>query len=411
MSGDTVNKVPLSAVQEKSTSKDKETDEIDLDGFDDSNFVVRGSEETESIEIVFTHPENASDTSISELRDQLRDLQKKDIQDVTHEVDGKKGRIAIENINIAESSDVRNLREVTIQGKFLPWPKHYTSNRPTLYEILDSNIFTFLNTENTFSLDLSLDSGDIKLKGEKTGDVSVKISSAGSFTFDNTESGIIDILRILDSNLNLKNVNSGFLSSLLALNSSSYSELDALGQASRKRKTSSDVSSELDINEILALKLSYKSSANFVLDSTGIFSRQSSFDGQFSSSLDMGGYGSRYGSSYSNIDPYLYIEKTLSKSQNYTLEKSGILDLEKLLTTTIYIKNKIVGDISTKVSFRGKTIMAGGYGSTYGSFYGMPLADLSTKVSVSKRKTLKGSISGSVEILNPYGYRYGNDYG
>lgn len=131
MSGDTVNKVPLSAVQEKSTSKNKETEEVDLDDFNDSNFVVTGSEETESIEIVFSHPEGASDISIPELRDQLRELQKKPIIDVTHEVDGKKGRIAIENFDIAESSDSRNLREVTIQGKFLPWPKHYTSNRPT----------------------------------------------------------------------------------------------------------------------------------------------------------------------------------------------------------------------------------------------------------------------------------------
>lgn len=153
MSGDTVNKVPLSAVQEKSTSKSQENDEVDLINNDSSNLVVRGNKKTEEIEIIFTHTEKSSDISIDELRDELRKLQNDSIENVTHEIDGRVGRIAIENINVPETSDSRNVREIVIQGKFLPWPKHYASNRPTLYEILDSSLFGRLSTNTDLDIE------------------------------------------------------------------------------------------------------------------------------------------------------------------------------------------------------------------------------------------------------------------
>jgi len=311
MSGDTVNKVPLSAVQEKSTSKDKETDEIDLDGFNDSNFVVRGSEETESIEIVFTHPEDASDTSISELRDQLRDLQKKDIQDVTHEVDGKKGRIAIENINIAESSDVRNLREVTIQGKFLPWPKHYTSNRPTLYEILDSSISAILSIDEALNFDLSVDSGLFEIVNETKGNLSRK-NSLSSFDFqsrlafsgygyeygDSYGEGsepILKFKKILTKNQNFELESLGDVSSKQSISTTGNFVLESEGTGNFILSLNSQTELENKNSGKIATKKSLSSSVNpaFVFVDNG-----QEYGKGYGEEYGDNGYAQNYGSNY-----------------------------------------------------------------------------------------------------------------
>jgi len=218
-----VNKVPLSSVEETTINKLKEVDEFDVVDNFDTNFILEGAEELEQIEInVFanqvSHPEDLDvDSQVSE----IKSLSKEDVSENGFIINDKKGFISIENISIPEESNVSNLREITISGKFLPWPKHLPDKPPKNYEFLLKN----LSVEN--SLDgilLEIQALDGEIKSEMFfGSSNIGYGSDYSFHYGNSElvnlNVIYNIIGILESNLKTNSLLSNFLSLSSSLNS------------------------------------------------------------------------------------------------------------------------------------------------------------------------------------------------
>ena len=144
-----VNKVPLSSVEETTSDKSKEVDEFDVVDDFDTNYILEGAEELEQIEFnvlvnEISHPENLDiDSQIKE----IKSLSNKDVSENTFVINNKRGFISVENISISEEGNVSNLREITISGKFLPWPKYFPENKPKKF------IFLFLFDKLNFNFD------------------------------------------------------------------------------------------------------------------------------------------------------------------------------------------------------------------------------------------------------------------
>ena len=158
-----VNKVPLSSVEETTLDKSKEVDEFDVVDDFDTNYILEGAEELEQIEFnVFaneiSHPENLDiDSQIKE----IKSLSNKDVSENTFIINNKRGFISVENISIPEEGNVSNLREITISGKFLPWPKYFPENKPKkfnfLFDKLDFNFDSISDLELLTTLISNID--------------------------------------------------------------------------------------------------------------------------------------------------------------------------------------------------------------------------------------------------------------
>jgi len=368
-----VEKVPLSAVQETSSSKSKETKELDLDDFSNNNFVVNGEESAEEVEISFSALEEGN-LSPEEIRDELNALKNKPIEDVTIEIDGKRGRIALENINVSESSDTRTYYDGSFSGKFLPWPKHFTNNRPKIYTFL--NGLTLLTYKGN---------GHLLFAIEFDGDIASELSLQSS----------VSRITGLDGSVSGKNIY--------------YNPDDGYGNNYSSKYSFSPV--------YLSYILSLISDSSFTLNLPTNLSLIASLDSS---------------SSYNLISASdLSLLQSISSSSNYILSSSGFLLSLVSISGSLSSIGLLSGQIKTKVGLSGDSYYNWGYSLNYGDDYGDKItsdlsllhsvssilsltnllsSDVSLFLSLSTSQSFTNSISADL-IFDDYGGYYGFNYG
>lgn len=121
-----VGDVPLSSIQEFLVEKSKDIDEIDVVEHD-KNILVEGPDDIETFEITFTltkqsHPEKLE---IEEQRSEVKELVSNDAVENYFAYNDKEYFLSIEDVDISESSDNSTIREGSISGNLLSWPKYF----------------------------------------------------------------------------------------------------------------------------------------------------------------------------------------------------------------------------------------------------------------------------------------------
>jgi len=275
-----IGTVLVDAIEEINLSSAVETDEIDLLN-KNNNIVLSGADEAENIEISFTLVDGRVD-DIESLESDVRDLVSNPAKDNYFQFNDLEGRLSVENVSLPESSESRNLRNGSIDGKYLPYPKHYPE---------EDGFFLLPNGEINSKFKQK---GILSIISLLLGDVEGSLTSDGNIVFiENLDGGIdsnidingnILILRLLtggiDSSLNLQ--------SELIISDSLRGELSSIftsqGNISLIISLSSSIEGSLDKNA----RLSNNISIGAILDS--------SMD--ISAELTVSEYGSNYGSNY-----------------------------------------------------------------------------------------------------------------
>ena len=162
-----IGTVPIGSIQEISVVNGSENDEIDLVD-KNSNIVFVGNDEgvDVSIECVLTKTVHPQSLEVEEQRDDVKSLMSRQSLDNDFVFNDRRGWLVAESVSVPESSDMRNVREAQIEGKFLPWPKHESEEAPPKnYEFPVSDVVT-VSLQWVGEIDLSAIFG---------------LSSAGSF--------------------------------------------------------------------------------------------------------------------------------------------------------------------------------------------------------------------------------------
>lgn len=120
-----IGDVALPSIQEVNFSLAQEQEESDMIGKDE-NILSIGSEAAVAVEVSFTllekiHPNNLS---VEEQEDQVKSLTANEYEENMFEYDGMEGMISVQSVNTPEEGSSDTIREGTLSGLFLPWPKH-----------------------------------------------------------------------------------------------------------------------------------------------------------------------------------------------------------------------------------------------------------------------------------------------
>jgi len=311
-----VNKVPLSSVEETTSGKSKEIDEFDVVDNFDSNYILEGAEELEQIEFnilanKISHPENLDiESQIKE----IKSLSKKDVSENSFSINGKRGFISVENISIPEEGNVSNLREVTVSGKFLPWPKHFPNILPINYIFLSekTSYRHFLNAipsvlvgvdgEVYFS---SLFSSKIDIfRGMQVNSFYTIINEGSISAIFNQQGNIDSLLTFSVSNYNEGTYGTGrfsgdypILNLIISLNSLSVYSLNKLG----------NISFLSIINSELILNCNFQGNISILDDVPSTLSGFLSSNCLVSGDIVVGGYGTNeYSTNYGDPDTTEY---------------------------------------------------------------------------------------------------------
>lgn len=68
--------------------------------------------------------------SLEEQVSRVKDLRLRSVEENSINYGEYKGHILVENVDINENLDSVILEEVTIEGRYFPWPEYYSSNEP-----------------------------------------------------------------------------------------------------------------------------------------------------------------------------------------------------------------------------------------------------------------------------------------
>jgi len=136
-----IGDIPISSVQDVSIEYSKEYDEMDL--IDENvNMVFIGEEALQNLSIDFTLNSQSHPTkdSIEEQKEEIKKVLQRDKTENGFEINGQRGYISAENVSIPETSQETNIIVGSLEGKFLPWPKHFPENIPTIIVIVSGSI-------------------------------------------------------------------------------------------------------------------------------------------------------------------------------------------------------------------------------------------------------------------------------
>jgi len=270
----------VDAIEEINLSSTVETDEIDLVN-KNNNIVLSGADEAENIEISFTLVDGRID-DIESLESDIRDLVSNPAKDNYFEFNDLEGRLSVENVSLPESSEARNLRNGTIDGKYLPYPKHFSE---------EDGFFLLPKSKNN---GVFKQEGILSIISSLLGDVEGSLSSDGNIVFIENLDGNID------SNINING--SVFILSLLSgdINSSLNLQSELIYLNPLSGELSSIFTSQGNISLIISLSSSIEGS----LDKNARLSNNISINGILNSTMDISAeltvseYGSNYGSNY-----------------------------------------------------------------------------------------------------------------
>jgi hypothetical protein len=158
---DNVGKVDIPTIQEIEISTSEANEEIDLVD-EDSNIVFVGEYQGQEISISFTltkqnHP---SSKEVEFQEEDVKEIAETDYQNNDFVIgENNRGYLSVESVELSESGSVTNIREGTIQGNFLSWPRNVPQDKPIKLIYFDSDTTSELQMNGDI---LSID----KLEGE-----------------------------------------------------------------------------------------------------------------------------------------------------------------------------------------------------------------------------------------------------
>lgn len=127
-----IGDIELAIVSDIENREQAEVDEL-KDGF--KNIDVTPVKHQSSVETLvisgFMNKEvHSSNLSISEQKNRLKRLRKRNVQENSIDYKEYTGYILVESINFTDNSDSKIINEVEIETRYFPWPKYYPSKEP-----------------------------------------------------------------------------------------------------------------------------------------------------------------------------------------------------------------------------------------------------------------------------------------
>lgn len=124
--------VPIASIQNVEVNRSFEVNEVDLKG-DNTNIVLNGNDEGWEISIDFTlvSEDHLNSQPLREQKDEVRSLVSQPVTENAIVYSGFAGFISVTNVDIPESGSSDTIIQGSIDGLFLPWPKHHPQkNQP-----------------------------------------------------------------------------------------------------------------------------------------------------------------------------------------------------------------------------------------------------------------------------------------
>lgn len=350
-SGTYISNVPIASIQNLEISSSSEIDEIDLIE-KDFNSLVYGNDEGKDIEIEFTlnkqsHPEKLD---IEKQRGEVKDLVSNQSSDNPIRYDGYEGFISIESVDIPESSDLINIAEGSISGKFLSWPKNYTSSDVSFNKRNSGDILYQLRA-NAISSSGKYINGDIFVSQLVGGNVNQVESLNSNFSFSELVFADINNIDSLNSNstFNFNLGDSTFgrnFGRIFGTGKVSLNQIDSINSSVQYSLNSTSFSSLIEsssgkLDYYLYVEGEIKNTLNF--DSTTLYSLSTSSlinknilissDVLYSFNLTALTEKTKGVSSTADLmkdiigDPS--VNNSINSSVNYGLTTEGVLEIEK----------------------------------------------------------------------------------
>lgn len=161
-----IGNTTITSIQEVVLSASQEVDEMFIIGSTTNN-ARSGENLGQEIELSVTlvqslHPNSLS---VEEQRQEIKELTGISARNNSFQYQNLNGYISVESVDISETSDAPTLRRATIQGKYLPWPKHFPLAKDCALVINSGNTYTISTgeVETYCSVDLG---GQLDLQGE-----------------------------------------------------------------------------------------------------------------------------------------------------------------------------------------------------------------------------------------------------
>ena len=73
---------------------------------------------------------HSSNKSLSDQKEDIRDLRKTDVSQNSINYKHYKGHLLIEEVNVVENSESKIISDVEIRATYFPWPKFYRNSEP-----------------------------------------------------------------------------------------------------------------------------------------------------------------------------------------------------------------------------------------------------------------------------------------
>lgn len=169
MTGTQIGDIVIPVIENIDISSSESKEEIDLIG-EDEMLILEGSEAADAIDIDFalTEQNHSSRDGVEDQRSNVKELVSSESAQNDFKYQEMEGYISVESISVPQDPTQSNYIQGTISGRYLPWPKHYPNNKPTIDwiiggitdveyrvggEFLTGRIFTGSNVDYYFEVD------------------------------------------------------------------------------------------------------------------------------------------------------------------------------------------------------------------------------------------------------------------
>lgn len=188
-----IGDIPVAAIEGVEIASGKPSEDIDL--ITEGERLVFEKARTAdkiTINVALLEGDHPEELKVEDQRKDLKDLASNDAKENSFTYMNFEGAIAIDEVNVPESSSMPTYRQGTISGIYLPWPKHFPNTKPNhgklMKGVADLNLGVdaipsmgvISNGTVDYSLSLTADgevirgmTGDVSLSMDITGDVDV----------------------------------------------------------------------------------------------------------------------------------------------------------------------------------------------------------------------------------------------
>lgn len=174
---ESIGKVPITSINEVEITSGKDVEELDLVD-DDTNFILTADNLGNDISIQATLIENLhyDKYPVEKQREEVKSLVSEDAKSNDFSYNDFSGFISVSDIDVSENSDLDTIREVDINGKYLPHPQHFPEKTPASNRFFMGDIKYALEVDGEIFVFYSL-SGNIEYNFNIDGEIEVGIST------------------------------------------------------------------------------------------------------------------------------------------------------------------------------------------------------------------------------------------